>query len=112
MIFIILSLQLQFLLQSFLLYVRETVELCRQLERCGVTFITIHGRTPSQKCEPVNEEAFIEVKKSISVPLIVNGDIKHLDDAEKVAVRTNCNGNQLITFIIINITLVHTHIKK
>lgn len=66
--------------------------MCRQLEHCGVTFITIHGRTPSQKTEPVNVAAFIEVQKSIAIPLIINGDIKHLDDAKKLASLTNCNG--------------------
>ncbi|KXJ75998.1 hypothetical protein RP20_CCG010541 [Aedes albopictus] len=26
-----------------------TIDMCRQLEACGITFITVHGRTPAQK---------------------------------------------------------------
>ena len=36
---------------------RRTVELVQAAERAGVTFITVHGRTPQQRKQPVNVEA-------------------------------------------------------
>ena len=35
----------------------KTVELVRQAEAAGVSFITVHGRTVTQKKEPVNRDA-------------------------------------------------------
>ena len=36
---------------------RRTVELVQTAERAGVSFITVHGRTPQQRKQPVNVEA-------------------------------------------------------
>ena len=36
---------------------RRTVELVQTAERAGVNFITVHGRTPQQRKQPVNVEA-------------------------------------------------------
>lgn len=64
---------------------RKTINLCQQLERCGITFLTIHGRTPSQRIgEPSNNEFLREVKQSISIPMIANGDCKSLMDADEM----------------------------
>ena len=36
---------------------RKTVELCKQAEKAGVSWITVHGRTVKQRGEPANWEA-------------------------------------------------------
>ena len=36
---------------------RETVELVRRAEHCGVSWVTVHGRTVKQRAEPACVEA-------------------------------------------------------
>ena len=54
---------------------RRTVELVQQAERAGVNFITVHGRTPQQRRQPVNVEAIALVKSAAAVPIVANGDV-------------------------------------
>lgn len=72
--------------------VRKTVELCRQMEHAGVSFVSIHGRTREQRGEPVNLEAIREIKQSINVPVVANGDIKTLEDVQMVRHATGVDG--------------------
>lgn len=84
----------------------KTINLCQQLERCGVTFLTIHGRTPSQRIsEPSNNEFLREVKQSISIPLIANGDCKALSDADEMHRVIGCDGVMAARGILSNPTL-------
>lgn len=39
----------------------RTVDLCRQMEKAGASFITVHGRTREQRGEPVNLNAIRKV---------------------------------------------------
>jgi len=58
-------------------------ELARRAEAAGVTMITVHGRTRCQfysGCADWN--GLRAVKQAISIPLVVNGDIKSFDDAD------------------------------
>ena len=41
----------------FLFLRRQTVELVRRAEQCGVSWITVHGRTPRQRAEPASMDA-------------------------------------------------------
>lgn len=75
--------------------IKNTVDLCRQLEALNVTFITVHGRTPSEKASkhfPVDVEAVAEIKKSLSIPVIFNGDVKTLQGADRIYEATRCDG--------------------
>ena len=63
------------------------------MEKAGVSFITVHGRTKDQKSDPVNLEAIRLIKDSVHVPVIANGDICSLADAERVHELTRVNGN-------------------
>lgn len=81
----------------------QTIELCRQLEHCGVTFLTVHGRTPYQKIgDPSNVDALAEIKKSISIPLVANGDVKSLDGANDLYERLGCDGIMSARGILFN----------
>lgn len=74
---------------------KSTINLCRQLESLNVTFITVHGRTPSEKSTsdfPVDIDAISEIKKSLNIPLIFNGDCMRLSDAENFHEATKCDG--------------------
>ena len=72
--------------------VSKTIELCRQVEKSGVSFISVHGRTKSQRSEPVNLEAIKAIKQSVQVPVVANGDIKSIEDVLMVKEATNVDG--------------------
>jgi len=72
--------------------VSRTVDLCRQIEAAGASFITVHGRTKDQRCEPVNFEAIRTIKDSLNIPVVANGDIKNMDDVEQVVTSTGVDG--------------------
>lgn len=57
-------------------------ELARRAEAAGVKLITVHGRTRCQfYTGRANWDAVRAVKQAISIPLVVNGDVRNLDDA-------------------------------
>ena len=61
-------------------------ELAPQLQQCGIRALTIHGRTRSQMYTGEADWTLIgEVKRNpdIHIPVIGNGDIKSLDDADR-----------------------------
>ena len=60
--------------------------LAEQLQACGIQALTIHGRTRSQMYTGDADWTLIgEVKRNpnIHIPIIGNGDIKTLDDADR-----------------------------
>lgn len=87
-------------------FISKTIDLCRQLEKCGITFLTVHGRTPSQKSsQPPNNEFVREIKQSLSIPLVANGDCKSLCDAENIFNTINCDGVMAARGMLTNPTL-------
>jgi len=72
--------------------IKRTIDLCRQVEAAGVSFISVHGRRRDQRTEPVNLEAIREIKASLSVPVVANGDIKSLADMNSVVEMTGVDG--------------------
>ncbi|KAG5671834.1 hypothetical protein PVAND_002008 [Polypedilum vanderplanki] len=75
--------------------IKATINMVQQLEKLDVSFITIHGRTPHEKSTrtfPVDTNALKEIKKSLHIPVIFNGDINSLEEAEKFYDITKCDG--------------------
>lgn len=72
--------------------IRETVNLCKSLESAGVSWISVHGRTKEQRNQPVNLQAIRLIRENVQVPVVANGDIKSLEDAEHVKEMTGVKG--------------------
>jgi tRNA-dihydrouridine synthase B len=68
-------------------------EVAKILEDAGASLIAVHGRTRSQMYAPSSDNKVIaEVKKSVSVPVVGNGDIYSADDAVRMIEETDCDG--------------------
>lgn len=70
----------------------NAIEIAKVCERAGASAICIHPRTRSQRYEGLSDWNIIkEVKESISIPVIGNGDIRSVDDAKRMIELTNCD---------------------
>jgi len=70
----------------------RTVDLCRKIEAAGASFITVHGRTRDQRGEPVNLAAIREIKQSVNIPVVANGDAKSMEDVKSISEATGSDG--------------------
>lgn len=70
----------------------NAVDVAKACEECGVDAISIHPRTRTQGYSGHSDWSIIKlVKKSVKIPVIGNGDIKTIYDAEKMFNETGCD---------------------
>lgn len=69
------------------------LDIARLLEQNGCSLIAVHGRTRQQFYSgEVNWEAIGCIKQSVKIPVIGNGDVKTLEDIDKMKEFTRCDG--------------------
>ncbi|VDN57973.1 unnamed protein product [Dracunculus medinensis] len=88
---------------------RETVELCHRAQRAGVSYITVHGRTPDQRAEPADYDAIRLIKSALDIPVIANGGIKSYQQALTVAKYTNADGIMVANGLLENPAMFAGH---
>ncbi len=70
----------------------NAVEMAKMLENAGAAALTIHGRTRKQMyAPPVNIDMIKQVKQSLSIPVIGNGDIVDVHLAKQMYDETGCD---------------------
>lgn len=79
------------------------MDFIKTVQDAGVDFITIHGRTRSQRSsEPVNIEAISLLRSHCTVPVMANGDVVTIAAAKSIAASTGVDGVMSARSILTN----------
>jgi len=69
------------------------VDLARRLEDAGIAALTVHCRTAQMGHKGAEDWSWAAKAQSVvSIPVIVNGDVRSADDAERALAETHCAG--------------------
>ncbi len=71
----------------------NAVDIAKIAEDAGASAVSIHGRTRSQFYSGVADWDIIrDVKRSVNIPIVGNGDVFSIEDAIKLKEHTDCDG--------------------
>lgn len=83
------------------------VEMAKAMESVGVKAIALHGRTRGQMYEGKADWSYIkQVKDTLSIPVIGNGDVRSVDDFLRMQKETGCDAVMIGRGIIGNPFLI------
>jgi len=72
---------------------KNHIEIAKIVEDSGADFLAVHGRTRAGKFKAaVDYDAIKEIKESVSIPVIANGDIDSYEKAKWVLEHTGADG--------------------
>lgn len=72
---------------------KNHIAIAKMVEDSGADFIAVHGRTRAGKFQSeVDYDAIKEIKESLNIPVIANGDIDSYEKAQWVLEHTGCDG--------------------
>lgn len=70
----------------------NAVEIAKIAEECGISALAIHGRTREQFYSgKADWDIIAEIKQSINIPVIGNGDVFDVQDAVNMLEKTKCD---------------------
>lgn len=68
-------------------------DFAKRIEDAGASFITVHGRTREQFYSgKANYSVIREIKESVSIPVVANGDVVDPDSAKLILEQTGADG--------------------
>lgn len=71
----------------------EAARVAKIAEDCGITAVSVHGRTRTQAYTgKANYHAIRKVKEAVKIPVIGNGDVCSGEDARRMLEITGCDG--------------------
>jgi tRNA-dihydrouridine synthase B len=72
---------------------RNYLSVARVLEDSGASLIAVHGRTRAQAYKGAADwDAIAEIKQTVHVPVIGNGDVHRVADIGRLRAHTGCDG--------------------